>query len=257
MKIFIIFYFILSFTSAIIGQNYKVGDTLTVVALNGLNLRATSSATGEKIGKIDNGIKVIILKVDSLPAERIDQFTGNWVLVSTLQGTKGYVFDAYISSFPIVNEMKIFNQFISFNNKISNPNDTEKAPELLREYCEKVFKKSSCELKYYNGSDGEGSHTLEIIELEHDHKLILHQYWESNSTELELYDARISEIYYLVLNLMKFYPDEGYQLNDKDLLNPTYSNYPCAVINVNQFCIVKIVMKGKNRISIFFRNQGT
>ena len=112
-------------------------------------------------------------------------------------------------------------------------------------------------LEYNKGSDGEGGHEMKIFELLGNHKLILHQYWESNATELELSNARMSEIYYVILNLLIFYPDEFYSVDEKVILHPEYSYYPCAVLNNNQYCFIKVVKKSENRMSIFFFNEGS
>lgn len=241
-------------TTILYGQNYMVGDALNVVAIDGLNLRSSPSLEGIKIGKLDNGSEVVVVKLDSEPVVTISNLHGNWVLVRTPENDTGYVFDAFISSFPVVKEIEVFREPISMKSKLL---EVEGNPELLKSYCDKVFMKSRCVMEYQRGSDGEGAHDMKIFELENNHKLILHQYWESNSTELELSNARLSEVYYLILNLVKFYPDEFYVVNEHDILHPQYSYYPCAVVNNNQFCFIKVVKKSEDRVSIFFFNEGT
>ncbi len=241
-------------TCLLIGQNYSVGDTLNVVATEGLNLRSSPTISGTKIGKLENGSKAIILKLDSLSAETISTFKGNWILIKTLEEDSGYVFDAYISSFPVLQKIEMFGEVFSEANKIK---EVEENPQLLYQYSIEAFKKNYCEFEYNRGSDGEGAYGMKIYELEKNHKLILHQYWESSSTELELSNARISEVYYLIVNLLKFYPNEFYIINENDIFNPQHSYYPCAVETSNKFCFIKIIKKTDNKISIVFFNQGT
>lgn len=231
-----------------LSQHYSVGDTLNVVALDGLNIRSTPENQGEKIGTLRNGEKVIIIQ-NNIQEDNNFGFDGHWVQVKSQDGSlKGYAFDAFISRFPVIEKMTVFNQSIESDAKLT---DIEMLPEILKEYSFSAFKKQGCESYYYNGSDGEGSHSLKIINLEGNDKLILHGYWEGNSTELELSNVRSSEVYYLVKNLLQYYAENSYTLEDTELRNAQYSFNPCVAVGPGG-CIIRIVRKSEDIISIYF-----
>ncbi len=249
MRAFTVIALLILFSQRALAQFYSEGDTMTVVTLDRLNIRSSPKSQADKIGQFNNGDKVIILEPQSQITDTNFEFDGHWVLVRSLNDSvKGYVFDAFISNLPIINEMIVFNQKIENNRNLK---ELEFLSEILKIYSLRTFKQQSCETTYYNGSDGEGAHTIRIINLEKNNKLILHGYWEGNSTELELANVRPSEIYYLILNLLKYFPENVFTVDDKALRNARYSNYDCAVMGMGG-CYVRIVKKGNNIVSIFF-----
>lgn len=96
----------LPITAGAIG-NYKAGDLLYVYAGNGLVLRQTAAPTGQKIATLPFGSVVTVL------AERLRQvpmsvtefqgfaIKGYWVKVRTRNGKEGFVFDGYLSQYPL------------------------------------------------------------------------------------------------------------------------------------------------------------
>jgi hypothetical protein len=70
-------------------------------------------------------------------------------------------------------------------------------PHLLEEYVSRVYKHYGCKTEYFNGLDGERAHNFEITILNNEVSMIKHGYWEGSSTELQLTNARVSEVYYL------------------------------------------------------------
>lgn len=237
------------FNQLALAQYYNEGDTLTVVTLDRLNIRSSPNSQADKIGQLHNGEKVIILESQPQIKDINFEFDGHWVLMRSLNGSlKGYVFDAFISNLPIMEEMTVIEQMIE--NK-QNQYELEFLSELLKEYSLSAFKQLSCEATYYNGSDGEGAHSFRIINLEKNYKLILHGYWEGNSTELELTNVRPSEIYYLVINLLKSFDESEFTIDDKALRNAQYSNYDCVVMGMGG-CYVSIRKKGNDIVSVFF-----
>lgn len=86
---------------------YKVGDKLIVHAQSGLILRQTAAPEGEKLATLAYGDEVTVSKID-LPrvAHTVEEFpgfkiNGNWVWVKTKAGQEGFVFDGYLSAYPI------------------------------------------------------------------------------------------------------------------------------------------------------------
>lgn len=253
MKIqFLIICYIISYSS-LISENYKIGDTLFVVSMNGLNLRQTPVETGIKCSKLETGDKIIVIDNKELLTDSIFGFKGKWVKVKSIsQDTHGYVFDAFVSRYPVLKEFKTLNKIKPIS--IESVDVYEFMPEFLEEYALRSFNKEGCELEYFNGSDGSSAHKMILSKLNTGDLLIKHYYSESGAMELELQNPRISEVYYLVLNLLKLLPNEIYQIDDNALRNPKYEQsieYNC-VAEAGTQCIVKTIRKDKNTISIFF-----
>ncbi|WP_348226291.1 hypothetical protein, partial [Salmonella enterica] len=81
-------------------------------------------------------------------------------------------------------------------------------PAILHEYALRAFTPQNCQVHYSNGSDGESAFSLTITLLNDHAMLIKHGYFEGHGTELELVNARVSEIYYLILNIIKYLPQD-------------------------------------------------
>ena len=150
-----------------IAQNYQIGDTVNVVAINGLILRAEPTSDSEKKSIMTSGEKVQILEKQA--HDTIFGFEGNWIFVQTLSHDTGYVFDAFVSTLPIATEPSI-------------PPDKKHGfdpiygglQEALRNYALQNFE-SHCSVTYGNSSDGEGSFEMKIYDLKGGHKMIEHQ----------------------------------------------------------------------------------
>ncbi|TGL75940.1 SH3 domain-containing protein [Leptospira jelokensis] len=78
---------------------YDNGETLTVMAEKGLNLRDKPSAKGKKLTQIPLGGQVKVLSKKETKPETIDGIKGYWIEVS-FQTSKGYVFDGFLSRLP-------------------------------------------------------------------------------------------------------------------------------------------------------------
>lgn len=87
--------------SQICKANYSEKDTLNVLAINGLNIRLANSGESEKIGFIKFGESVIVENTFKFQyKETIDNRVGNWIKIN-YKGKTGFVFDGYLSSFPV------------------------------------------------------------------------------------------------------------------------------------------------------------
>ncbi len=239
--------------SSLLAQYYEIGDTLSVVSINGLNLREKPGEGENKITLLETGEKVVLVKRNEILIDLVFNFKGNWIKVHSLKDNQdGFVFDAFVSRYPVLKEFKTLNKIKPIS--IESVDVYEFMPEFLEEYALRSFTKEGCELEYFNGSDGSSAHKMILSKLNTGDLLIKHYYSESGAMELELQNPRISEVYYLVLNLLKLLPNEIYQIDDNALRNPKYEQsleYNC-VAEAGTQCIVKTIRKDKNTISIFF-----
>ncbi len=125
MKIIFIITFILFFQNLFGINKFRIGDTLTVWAESGLNLRLDRDKESKIIDKIPFGEKVItkttkgVFGNDSFISDKVNmyncetgesyheniQLKGSWVWINW-NGLEGYVFDAYLSklSIPIMDK---------------------------------------------------------------------------------------------------------------------------------------------------------
>ncbi|MEM6879624.1 MAG: SH3 domain-containing protein [Bacteroidota bacterium] len=78
-------------------MNYSNGDTLSVVAINGLSVRSTPGTEGDRITILENSERVTIKDTSNSKnqADSIFGFLGSWVLIETKDKILGYVFDAF------------------------------------------------------------------------------------------------------------------------------------------------------------------
>jgi len=255
MKIqFLIICYIISYSS-LISQNYKIGDTLFVVSMNGLNLRKTPMENGIKCSKLETGDKIIVIDNKELLTDSIFGFKGKWVKVKSIsQVTNGYVFDAFISRFPVLKELKIINELNVSNWQTGGL--YEFMPQLLEEYSLRAFSKIGFDIEYVNGIDDQGGHGMIISKLTSGDLLIKHSYYESYATELELNNVRNSEIYYLVLNILQQLPKSIYIVDEDKLRKPRYSLSNIyqnnCVVKGGDYCIIRIIKKDINKFGIFF-----
>ncbi len=225
------------------GNNYSVGDSLTVVAFNGLSLRTGPGTSHVRSGTISLNEKVIVINTFgfSFYQDTIGKFPGNWVYINSSAGV-GFVFDAFLSEFP----------FVKIDSLIDKNKSSIDMPELLKNYALTILEKEACSLQYYNGSGGEGSHSMKITVLSNNHKIISHSYWEGYSTEMELFNPRPSEVYYLVMNLVRQLPGEAHEINEYLLIDPlSRRTYEC-VLDSGSDCVITVFRKGPDQIAIFF-----
>lgn len=243
-------------------NNYTEGDTLYVVALNGLYLRTEPKQIHETDTKLNNGDTVVVRNTFGFTQynDIIDQFKGNWVYVESIRGNIiGYTFDAFLSHYPVVNNLKTAK---NIQDEVrADSYDNMGYTEVFVEYIEHAFRKAGCEYLYQNESDGESYHRFEITLLEGNNKVVRHSYWEATATELELYKPRQSELYYLIKNITKQLPSKICKANDEQLrktpIGPSRNYDDCAVMMDDDFCKVKIFKKSyegkcKDSISIVF-----
>ena len=254
MKILVTLILFVNLPPMIHSQHYNIGDTLNIVALNGLNLRKSGNTNGVKIGMLSNGEKAIILSMDSMMKDSMDGFNGDWIRVASITNPKleGYVFDAYLSKYPILNEFECLHDFISGKYRWQDDEMKDFFPALLEEYIKRAFTQPGGTTKYSNGADGEGAHSFELTELEQNNLMIKHSPSEGHGIELELNNPRISEVYYLIMNLLKFLPSELARVNEGLIKSPEYGR-DCVGLGENE-CTVRVVRKENGKISIYFFN---
>ena len=181
--------------------------------------------------------------------DSIEGFGGNWIYVSDKK-VEGYVFDAYISSLPFVED------FEALKNLGENLEGIfEVLPDILEEYAVKGIGKTGCEFKYPPLMKSESAHGFVFNKLKNGHNLINHGYWEGYGTELEFYNLRKSEIYYFIMHLTSFIPIEILEVNEQLLknLNSSYSRNHCIDKNYFGFdCSLRVFQKEGNIVSVFF-----
>ncbi|MEP7196421.1 MAG: hypothetical protein ABI851_07850 [Saprospiraceae bacterium] len=247
--------FIFFYSGSVLAQNYRDGDTMYVVSLNGLNIRESAEENGLKSGKLENGDTIIVIDIKSGLSDSIFGFKGCWINVKAISNNvSGYIFDAFISRYPVLKKLNIIHELEPY--KWQTGGLFEFMPQMLEEYALKVFHKSSCEIEYSNGEDRQSGHSMILNKLTSGDYLVKHGYDESYAIELELNNVRLSEIYYLVLNLLHPLPKGMCTINEFALRNPHYGpadfyNTNC-VVKCGDYCTAMLVKKDKTKYGIFF-----
>jgi len=241
---------ILPYVSA--GMNYAIGDTLNVVAINGLSVRAQPNLKGEKLLVLNTKDKVIV--IDTLDGnsntETIFGFSGRWVLIKTPNDVNGYVFDSFLSTLPYVTVMTSHKTKSSTYEHVYS----DGLPELLNQYVDQYYTKNDCDIEYFNRVDGETALRMHIQKFKEGHTLIKHQYWEGNSTELRLVNVRLSEIFYLVHQFMENDKDGIITIDDYKLRNPkAYKDWKSCVGKIRgESCGIEIYKDSENSYTLKF-----
>ncbi len=88
----------LSVTAAAAEYRLKKGDTLHVLAVSGLNLRATPEPAGKVIATVPYGGRVSVLEVTARE-HLAENIKGRWIRARA-GGKEGYVFDGFLSRLP-------------------------------------------------------------------------------------------------------------------------------------------------------------
>ena len=210
------FIFLISIVSVnCYATNYTVGQTLNVVAFDGLVLRSKPGTHGKNLTTLQTGETVTIQEMTK-QKDSIFGFSGNWVKIQTKNQGTGYVFDAFLSTLPIAKSISDLQK-----EKPESNIEPGRYPVLLSHYTKENFTKGKCVYNLSNHIDGESTHNMKIQTLEEGHTLVEHGYWEANSTELILTNVRSSEIYYLVHQLFKDTDPKAIQISDQRLRNPS------------------------------------
>lgn len=241
-------------TGTIICQNYKMADTLFVVTLNGLNLRDNPSENSPKLARLETGDKVVILEDRIELSDSIFGFKGNWVRIkSVAQNISGFVFDPFISKYPVLSNFKTINELKA--SKWETGGLYEFMPAYLEEYSKRAFPNIQCQVEYDNGEVDQGGHGMIISKLKSGDNLINHMYYESYATELELNNARNSEVYYIILNLLQELPKGMYKIDEAKIRTPKYGShdfyYDNCVVKCGDYCTVMLIKKDKHKYGIF------
>lgn len=244
--------------AAVHATNYENGDQLTVVAFSGLNLRDSPSRGGERLLTVPTGEQVTVVQTlyaDKAHADTFEGLAGHWVHIR-YERTEGYVFDAYLSQFPIIKDLEAASAeydgaFSSFEGMY------DFLPLMLTAYAEQAIGLMDCELNYPEQAGGESTHIMRLRPLRRGHLLVEHGYWEGSSTELVLQDARESEVYFLVRHLLQLMPQADIVKLDEGGLKsidygPPAEDCPGRSIPDGE-CLVSAVRKGPRHISLFFR----
>lgn len=236
---------------SLLSQYYKIGDTLSVVAVNDLTLRENPGIGENKISILKRGEKIVILKTNKIIIDSIYGFKGNWIRVLSLSNKfEGYVFDAFISRYPVLDDLN----YLKSHANVEYYDDYSGSMNILAGYVLSYLDKIGCDMVYSNGLDGNGGHTMFMSKLNNGDMLIKHSFWEGGAIELEMVNPRNSEVYYLVLDLIKHNPNREYKLDDNGLRNPKYdiSGESSCVLETEYQCIIDVKRKDESKISIFY-----
>lgn len=245
--------FLLFFCSSIFvkAQSYTFGDTLYVVAINGLNLRSTPDSDSRILQKLNNGDTITILQTKIKP-DTSYSFQGHWVKIKSISDSlTGYVFDAFISRFPVIKDLEIVKKRHTFD--VKDPFFI--LPRVLEEYALRVFTPVCPTIEYTIRSSGEGAHTIWLTQLADSIRLISHAYYESSSTELELTNYRISEVFYLILNLIDYIPGDQYRVLDHNIRIPKFDHLDNCAVQSNKYSCEITVVRKRHSLSIFFYTE--
>ena len=229
------------------GHNYLPGDTLTVVAFDGLTLRAAPDVTRTKIRLLDTGEQVFVIDTLSVwPGDTLFGFAGRWVRVGTVQdATEGYVFDAFLSTLPLTNlpaDQQLASAAFEFGMQL---------PHVIADYAVRQFGPARCSVSYRNHEDGERALAITIQPLSQGHQLIKQQYHEGGSTELILTNVRPSEVYYLMRQLVRYAP-QALLIDERALRRfPTYKDWDSCPVQIKDgLCVMRAYRTGVRRFSV-------
>lgn len=186
--------------------SYKIGDTLNVFTIGGLKLREGTSLSSRVLASMKLGDKVVVKNVfqnDSKYFQNIEGFAGHWVRIK-YDTLEGFAFDGFLSSLPIPRQ-----NLIKKEEKIKTKEEIEmdshyqgqEIESALQEYIKTEFYPICEPVEYYNGSDGEEFHILEIQKLNRGFTRIHHGGGEGWGTELLMPEIRLSEIKNLIILL--------------------------------------------------------
>ena len=215
----------------VFASNYEVGDTLNVFAINGLNLRSNQNLKSEVIKIIGFGEKVII-KSEAIKSDTIDFRFGNWIKVSTLDQTTGYIFDPFISNFPI-------------------PTDYQIKESQFEEYILSNFEKTSCEIIFEPPSIAyRGLTEKSIFNCQNGITFIITSGYEYVDTEIIFANIRFGE---LITLAELFYSQHKFSRKDfKSELSNSFKKSPNKLrIDILGPDLFIILENGKNSKSIF------
>ena len=230
-----------------LANNYQPGDTLNVVAINGLSLRAEPNTNSEKLQVMPAGERVLVLDTyrEVNPFDTIFGFSGKWVYVQSSQGTVGFVFDAFISTLPSVESYK---HASNASEPESDINYGYGLSLYFKDYIEQNFE-IGCVIDYRNGYDGEGSQSMKLHQLEDEQLMIHHQYWEGSSVEVQFKKVRLSELYYLVYQLVG---EQSHLISDDNLRNPTIGRNNSCVFQSGYGCLARVIKTSEDSFSLSF-----
>lgn len=246
--------FVLLSPLPVLAINYTAGDTLTVVALDGLTVRAGADTQHEKLGLLPTGSRVSITATPdfSAPGDTIFGLPGHWVAIESLEGLSGYAFDAFLSTLPVAAPEL---HFYRPERQRSIDEYYTQLPELLKDYALAQFGAEGCSMDYFNRVDGASAHSMTFQQLSGGHTLIEHHYWEGYATELRLSKVRLSEAYYLTRQLFAGIAESSLELKDGNLKAPrTYLDWrsDCAANLPNGDCLVRLFEDEEYQFSLIF-----
>ena len=235
------------FATKAYGHNYSPGDTLTVVAFEGLTLRAAPDVTSAKIRLLRTGEWVVVRDtLSAWPSDTLFGFAGRWVRIAPTQETEGgFVFDAFLSTLPLPNPpTKQRPGGDAFELGIQ-------LPRAISDYAVRHFAPAGCSVSYRNHEDGERAFAITIQALSQGHQLVEQQYYEGGSTELVLINVRPSEVYYLVRHLVRYAP-QALPIDERALRRfPTYRVWDsCPVQLKDGLCVLRVYRTAPRSFSV-------
>ncbi|MCB0635051.1 MAG: SH3 domain-containing protein, partial [Lewinella sp.] len=247
MRTFVLSSALLLLTTLLGATNYSAGDQLHVVAPSGLNMRDAPGTHGQRVGQIPWGETVTVINTLGFAddfAGTFESFDGHWVQVR-YQDWEGYVFDAYLSQFPIITDLEAASA--EYDGAFSDFDGMyDFWPLMLRAYAEQGIGRTGDPVQYLERGGGEMAHVMVLQNLRNDHLLVEHGYWEGSSAELQLRDVRNSEVYFLVMQLVEKLPNDIISLDEGRLKNIVYGDpwEHCAGQSIpDGECLVSVVRK--------------
>ncbi len=234
MKYFIILLFAFLIPD-VSGQAYSKGDTMYVIAQNGLKLRTAHSLNSEVLKIMPNGQMVIVEGTDSLYEITLSNgIKGKWVRISnTYDSITGFVLDSYLSMLP---PFKF----------ILNDKDGCWKNDILMDMANAIGKIDSFE--YSNNSDGEGWYNMKFYKLNNAAKYIEHGHWEHWENELQLYGLSSQEVYQYAKSVLAHCKH-----NNVDLDVNYFKKNKVYIIDIYEDCCVhniRIISEGNNFIEL-------
>ncbi|EOQ88659.1 SH3 domain protein [Leptospira yanagawae serovar Saopaulo str. Sao Paulo = ATCC 700523] len=181
---------------------YDNGETLTVMAEKGLNLRDKPSTNGKKVTQIPLSAQVKVLSKKETKTETIEGIKGYWIEVS-FQKSKGYVFDGFLSRLP------------------SPP----KPCKSLKDYLTKTYGSSKLETISMGDYEGKSAYRYKQSIL----------YMTEGGDTFDLYFPEISmEEMYLIGKLCKEFTGNTFTLDESNAFTAPSKNKPELMIRIYQ-----------------------
>lgn len=183
-------------------QQPLAGETLTVFAVNGLNLREAPRPNAPVLQVLKTGEKVTVLETFEKQksfALTVEDIQGHWIKVQYKELT-GFAFDGFLSHFPIGNLLAVKRK------RVREDDDFCRAQVLgdgLVSYVQAAFPPKCDKVRFSNVKDGEPTYSYGVQPLANGFVLVNVGGHETGGTALYGSNVRLAELQTLLLLMLE------------------------------------------------------